>query len=152
VSASPRPACLPDRRRADLTLAVRTHAGRRGEFRTKADYDIRASELVGRGLGNSATARRLAERKDADSIVRDLVMSALAHGPTVSVLRHALLALPARARDTLRSRSDALLAELLVHPHSASRLAPALRSAGQRQAPASPLRVTVPALTGPRPL
>jgi len=90
------------------------------------NYEVGSSELTGRALGNSATARRLAERQDADSIMGDLVMGAFSHGPT-GLLRQALTALPRRIRDTLRSRSDALLADVLVNPQSD--VGPALQGA-----------------------
>jgi hypothetical protein len=59
-------------------------------------------------------------------------MGALLHGATTGLLRHTLLAMPRRIRDTLRSRSDAILAELLTQPQAASRLRPALQGAPAR--------------------
>lgn len=91
-------------------------------WQRRLDYEVRSSELTGRALGNSATARRLAERQDADSMVGDLVMGALAHGPTLGLLRQTLLALPNRVRDSLRSRSDHLLADVLTQPQGAGRM------------------------------
>lgn len=87
-------------------------------FEQILNYEVGSSELTGRALGNSATARRLAERADADNIMGDLVMGALGHGPTLGLLRQALMALPNRVRDTVRSRSDAILADVLVNPQA----------------------------------
>lgn len=111
-------------------------------FGKRLDYEVKASELTGRALGNSATARRLAERQDADSIVGDLVMGALAHGPTLGLLRHTLMALPNRVRDTLRSRSDHLLADALTQPQRGASVRQTLQAVtdqGQRSPVLPPL-------------
>jgi hypothetical protein len=92
----------------------------------RLDYEVGSSELTGKALGGSATYRRAAERQDADSIMGDLVMGAFSHGPT-GLLRQALMALPNRIRDSLRSRSDALLADILVNPRAD--VGPALQGA-----------------------
>jgi hypothetical protein len=92
----------------------------------RLDYEVGSSELTGKALGGSATYRRLAERQDADSIMGDLVMGAFSHGPT-GLLRQALMALPNKIRDSLRSRSDALLADILVNPRAD--VGPALQGA-----------------------
>lgn len=84
----------------------------------RLDFEIGASELAGRALGNSATARRLAERADADGIVGDLVLDALSGSGGVGFLRRILSAGPQRIRDTLRSRSDDLLARVLTDPQA----------------------------------
>jgi len=107
-------------------------------FAQRLDYEISKSELTGRSLGNSATARRLAERDAADGIAGDLVMGALVHGSTLGLLKNVLMSLPNRVRDTLRSRSDALLADILVTPGGAQKLPAAL--AGVR-----PQRGVIPA-------
>ena len=92
----------------------------------RLDYEVGSSELTGQALKGSATYRRLAERQDADSLVGDLVMGAFSHGPT-GLLRQALMAIPKRVRDSLRSRSDALLADVLVNPQAD--IGPALQGA-----------------------
>jgi hypothetical protein len=51
----------------------------------RLDFESRASELTGRALGNSATARRLAERQDAGGMVGDLVMDALTGTPAATL-------------------------------------------------------------------
>lgn len=93
----------------------------------RMNFEVGSSELTGRALSGSATARRLAEQADADGIVGDLVMGALAHGPSMGMLRQILTWAPNRVRDTLRSRSNQLLAEVLVTPQGAQRIGPALQ-------------------------
>lgn len=104
----------------------------------RLDFEVSSSELTGRALGNSATARRLAERQDADGIVGDLVMSAFAHNPPVGLLRQLVTAVPRRVRDTLRSRSDHILAELLTDPASMQGLVQAIQRVQARGNPPSP--------------
>jgi hypothetical protein len=86
----------------------------------RLNFEVSSSELTGRALGNSATYRRQAERQDADSIVGDLVMDAFKGTPSMSLIRHFLTALPQKARDTLRARSDDMLANVLTTPGGAA--------------------------------
>lgn len=95
-------------------------------FENALDFEVQLSTLTGQALRGSQTARRLAERADAESIVGDLVMGAFAHGPTLGLLHRILLTVPGRVRDTLRSRSDALLADLLVNSAAAGKVPKAL--------------------------
>jgi hypothetical protein len=81
----------------------------------RLDFEVGASELTGRSLGNSATARRLAERQDAENLASDLVMDALTGSPQ-SFIRKVLGAGPKWLRDTMRSRADAMLADTLTNP------------------------------------
>jgi hypothetical protein len=76
-----------------------------------------ASELTGRALGNSATARRLAERADAEGLVGDLVMDAITGTASVGMLRRIITAGPRWLRDTLRARSDRVLGNALTDPN-----------------------------------
>jgi len=86
-------------------------------------FEIASSELTGRALGNSATARRLAEQNDAKGIVGDLVMDALTTGPsTIGVLRRVFTAGPRWLRDTIRSRTDKEIADILLNPDRAAEL------------------------------
>lgn len=120
-------------------------------FTNSLNYEVGSSELTGRSLGNSATARRLAEKQDADGIVGDLAMGALAHGPTLGLLRRTLGTLPTTIRDSLRSRSDAILADLLVNPQQAGSLRPVMQ--GVSRVPNQGSSIAAPAttyLTGPR--
>lgn len=114
----------PEMRDKITALMPSPEAGQR--WLQALDYEVGSSELTGKALGGSATYRRLAERQDADSITGDLVMAAFSHGPT-GLLRQALMAIPKRVRDTLRSRSDALLADVLVNPQAD--IGPALQGA-----------------------
>jgi hypothetical protein len=93
----------------------------------RLDFEVSSSQLAGRSLGNSATARRLAEQEDAKNIVGDLVMDAMSGGSSVSLLRRAVGAGPRWLRDTLRSRSDRVLADTLINPQSMERLPDILR-------------------------
>lgn len=85
----------------------------------RLDFEVGASEMTGRSLGNTATARRLAEMKDAENLTGDLVMTALSGGSSATAMwRQILTAVPRKVRDTLRSKSDALLAPTLTDPVS----------------------------------
>jgi hypothetical protein len=66
----------------------------RAAWAKRLDFEVGSSELTGRALGNSATARRLAEQGDAGNIVGDLVMDAFMGHPPVSLLRRAITAVP----------------------------------------------------------
>lgn len=92
----------------------------------RLNFEVSSSELTGRALGNSATYRRQMERQDADGIVGDLVMDALSGTPAAGLLRRMLTAAPRAVRDTLRSRSDNALAEVLTDPTALQRLRPVL--------------------------
>ncbi len=117
-------------------------------------YEVKSSELTGQALGNSATARRLAERADADGIVGDLVMDALSHGLHGTLWR-LLTAGPKRVRDTVRSRSDKVLGSVLTEPQAPA-LESTLEGAAQTAQPSgsaaaaralavsSPLQITIP--------
>lgn len=112
----------------------------RAAWQQRLDFEVSSSQLTGRALGNSATARRLAERHDADNIVGDLVMDAFSGHPPVSLLRRAVTAVPQRVRDTLRSRSDHILAELLTDPQGMAQLRQAMDRVTERGAAPSQLR------------
>jgi hypothetical protein len=136
---------------ADLTKYLRSPEGRAKitsmmpseqaaqAWDRRLNFEVRSSELVGKSLGNSATARRLAEAKDQAGIVGDLVMDALMAGPgSVSILKQIFTAGPRWLRDTLRSRTDREIADILTNPGRAGDLqrlmnrAPNPRAAGQR--------------------
>jgi hypothetical protein len=111
----------------------------------RLDFEVRSSELTGQALGNSATARRLAEQGDAKGIVGDLVLDSLLSGPSsVSFLRRVFTSGPRWLRDTLRSKTDKELADLLTNPDRAAdlpkildRAARARQTGSARTAPAS---------------
>lgn len=101
-------------------------------------YEVGSSELTGRALGNSATARRLAEQQDANGIVGDLVMGALSHGVTAgSLWTKAATYLPQKVRDTLRSKADAMLAGVLTTPQSPATVSRLMQQGGIRTASGS---------------
>ena len=103
-------------------------------WQRRLDFEVRSSEMTGRALGNSATARRLAEADNAKGIVSDLVFDALTQGPaSIGMLRRVLTAGPTWLRDTLRSRTDRQLADILTNPNRAQDLPAILQSATQKQ-------------------
>lgn len=120
----------------------------------KIDFEVAASEATARSLGNSATARRLAERQDADGVMGDIVMQALQGSPVGSIWRKAIGAVPTAVRDTLRSKADARLADVLTTPANATGnalaniMAPVQRASRQNNnALNAILRGTQPAMT-----
>jgi hypothetical protein len=99
----------------------------------KLDFEVTSSEMTGRALGNSATARRLAERQDAENLAGDLVMDALTGSPQ-SFVKQLFQAGPKWLRDTMRSKADALLADVLTNPGSIDKLPGRLRAAAEPRA------------------
>lgn len=118
--------------------AIMPTAEARATWTDRLNFEVGSSEMTGRALGNSATARRLAERQDADSIAGDLVMDAFMGSPPASLLRQLVSTVPKRIRDTLRSRSDAILGELLTDPASMHGLRQAIERVQARGAPRQP--------------
>jgi hypothetical protein len=90
----------------------------REAWNKRLDFEVGASELTGRALGNSATARRQAEQDATHELAADLVMGAFAGAPPVHFLQKFLGMLPTKIRDTVRSRSDRALAGLLTDPNA----------------------------------
>lgn len=89
---------------------------------TALDFEVRGSQMAGQALRGSQTARRLAEQDQADGLTTELAMGLLSHGPGWGIVKNLLLSVPTRVRDTLRSRADNLLAEILVTPEGGARL------------------------------
>lgn len=106
----------PEMREKILALMPTPEA--KQKWAERLNFEVGSSELTGRALGNSATARRLAERQDADSMTGDLIMDAFSHSPPMALLRRMVTAVPQKVRDTMRSQSDQVLAELLTDPNS----------------------------------
>lgn len=102
----------------------------------RLEFEIGSSKMTGRALGNSATARRLAEQEDAKGLVTDLVIDALAQAP-MSMIRRIASAGPRWLRDTARSRSDALMAEILTDPQALQQLPALLQRGGAATRPVS---------------
>jgi hypothetical protein len=103
----------------------------------RLDFEVASSELTGKALGNSATARRLAEMKDSESLVGDLVLEAMAGAPPVGLFKKLLTAAPKAVRDTLRSKSDRLLAETLTDPQALNDLQSIINRAQSAASPVS---------------
>jgi hypothetical protein len=104
----------------------------------RLDFETKSSELTGQALGNSATARRLAEKQDAENIAGDLVADMMTGGAPIKTLWRTIFSeAPKKVRDTLRSRSDASLAETLARAKDAGDLRQILEGVTQRAAPLS---------------
>src|SRR5207247_11300630 len=84
----------------------------------RLDFEVKLSELTGRALGNSRTAVRQAEQDASHEVAADLVMDAFLGSPPAHLLRHFLTRLPTKVRDTVRSRSDRALADVLLNPNA----------------------------------
>lgn len=125
--------------RAKIAALMPDDAARQ-QWTQRLDFEVQSSKMTGRALGNSATARRLAEKQDAENLASDLVMGVFAGAPPVSLLRQAIGAVPKKVRDTLRSRSDDILAELLTDPKGMAGLRQAMDKVSGRNAPPSILR------------
>ena len=62
-------------------------------------------------------------------------MDALSHGATHGLMRRALLSLPMRVRDSLRSRSDSIMADILTQPQTPEQLGRTMQNVGRRNEP-----------------
>lgn len=101
-------------------------------WQRRLNFEVKSSELVGRSLGNSATARRLAEKEDAENMVGDLVLSAFKGVPSKGLMTQVIVGGAKKVRDTLRSRTDKELAQMLTGQKSVLRIqAPSRRLLGQ---------------------
>ncbi len=92
------------------------------------DFEVHASGMAARSLGNSATARRAAEMADADSVGGDLVLSALAGTPVGGLFSQLINKAGRGLRDSLHARSDQAVADVLTRPAG---LASSQRAAAQ---------------------
>jgi hypothetical protein len=96
--------------------AIMPNAQAAEAWNRRLEFEVGSSELVGRSLRGSQTARRLAEASDATGIMGDLVMAAFAGHPPVGLLQKLGGGVLKKGRDTLRSRTDAELAKLMTNP------------------------------------
>jgi hypothetical protein len=96
----------------------------------RLDFEVSASELTGKALGNSATARRLAEQQDAKELAGDLIRDAVAGAP-MGILKSIVTTGPKWLRDTLRSKADRELGDVLTNPGRVVDLLDVLRRTGQ---------------------
>lgn len=92
----------------------------------RLNMEVKSSELVGQALRGSATARRLAEMQDAESLVGDLVMHAFTGAPTRGTMTRMVIAVGNKLRDTLRSKTDKEIARILTSPSALKSLPKAL--------------------------
>jgi hypothetical protein len=100
----------------------------------RLDFEVSASELTGRSLGNSATARRLAEQQDAKELAGDLIRDAVAGAP-MGILKSIVTTGPKWLRDTLRSKADRELGDVLTNPGRVVDLLDVLKRTGQLTKP-----------------
>ena len=96
----------------------------------KLDFEVRRSELTRQALTGSATARRTAQREDADSIAGDMILTALTHEPSLGTLARFKKFVTPKVRDTMRSRSDNILIDLLTTPEGARQIPEQIPQAG----------------------
>jgi hypothetical protein len=128
----------------EKVAAIMPTAEAREKWQRILSFEISSSELTGRALGGSATARRLAERDEAASLVGDLVLDAITTGaPSIGLFRRLATSAPRWLRDKLRQRTDAQVARMLTDPSMAG-LSNVAQRAGQLQAPGG----TTPAFIG----
>jgi len=104
----------------------------------RLDFEMGSSELTGRVLKNSATARRLAEMDDANGLAGDLILEFATGGSGGGLMRRILTGAPTAIRDTLRSRSDKALAEILTDPDALQNLQGILSRYQKAATPVSP--------------
>jgi hypothetical protein len=116
----------------------------RAAWEQRLRYEVESSALTGRSLGNSATYRRGAERDDADNIVIDLVADVFKGNTNTASLFDFIFNQARRmgraARDTLRSRTDQIEADILTQPQSAQALNRLLNQIGTVTVRPYPLR------------
>lgn len=111
----------------------------------RLDFEVASSEMTGRALGNSATARRLAEQEDAKGLAGDLIRDAVTGAP-MGILKTMLSTGPKWIRDTLRSQTDKELGDVLTNPARVVDLLDVLKRTGQLTKP-QPLTQPKAALT-----
>lgn len=104
------------------------------------DFEVSASGMAGRSLGNSATARRAAEMADADGVGGDLVLSALAGTPVGGLFSQFINKAGRGLRDSLHARSDQAVADALTQPSGLAAVQAKATRAGQPVPP--PLLIT----------
>lgn len=116
-------------------------------WRQRLDFEIQASRMTARALGNSRTAVRQAEQGDAEGLAGDMILAAFNGAPPISAMYKLLSHVPQKMRDTVYSRSDSILANILTNPAdlSAKDMASLLAAAQRKARPPSLLQATAPA-------
>lgn len=117
----------------------------------RLDFEIQSSELTNRALGNSATARRLAEMEDAKNIPLEIAKDAIQGSTFFGVASKFASRVGRVARDTARSKSDNALADILTKPQSIDDLVKFLQQAQKRGSPLS-MMTQGAAVTGAQPI
>jgi hypothetical protein len=98
----------------DKVAAIMPNRAAADKWNARLDMEVSRSELTRQALGGSATARRQSELADAGELVGDLAMHAFADAPPVGLMRR-MVGIPfGKMRDTLRSRTDQQLAQILM--------------------------------------
>jgi hypothetical protein len=117
------PARLPDVTRIlrspemrDKIVAIMPTQQAAQTWQRRLNYEVDVSEIAQRSLGNSATARRLAEMDQAAGLAGDLVLDVLSGGSTGNILLRLMRGGRNMVRDTLRSRADRRTADVLTNP------------------------------------
>lgn len=77
-------------------------------------FEVGSSEMVGRSLRGSQTFRRQMEAMDAEGIAGDLIMDAFRGHPPLSLFTRIISSTAGKVRDTIRSRTDAIIAQRLM--------------------------------------
>jgi len=128
----------------EKVAAIMPDDATRAAWNSKLNFEVTSSQVTGQSLKNSATARRMAQREDAESLAGDLILEAFAGAPPVTLLRKMAGVIPTKVRDTMRSRSDNALADLLLthinDPQGMKALTDAMNRVTQKAAPPSVLR------------
>ena len=119
---------------ADLTKYLRSPAMRQkitaimpnpqaaAAWNRRLDHEIKSSDLAIRSLGNSATARRIAEMEEARGIAGELVVGAFTGTPLTGMMRQVIGGGWKTTRDFLRRRVDEEVAKIVSSPTAARNL------------------------------
>lgn len=117
----------------------------------RLDFEIQSSEMTNRALGNSATARRLAELDDAKNLPLEIAKDAIQGSTFFGVASKFASRAGKVVRDTVRSKSDSALADILTKPQSIDDLVKFLQQAQKRGSPLS-MMTQGAAVTGAQPI
>jgi hypothetical protein len=109
------------------------------EWFRRLEFETQSSEMSQRALGNSATARRMAEQDQAAGIATDLVLDVLSGSSNMGLLNRMARGGFNWFRDTLRSRSDRELADILINPRRARDIPNILNGGNRRPRPVQDL-------------
>jgi hypothetical protein len=147
---------------ADLTSKLKSPAVRkkilamlpddaaRRAWNQKLNFEIRSSKLVAAGLKNSATARRVAQAAQAESLLGDMVLgtakAAVTGGFHISDLLQGAIFGFKRLRDSMRASTDREMVNILSGKPPTTQAPPAMLG-GKPTLGASRLTPAIPLLT-----